>query len=85
MLSQAVKELFHVAYLYFFFFSFIRQSRLMAYRQFICWAYRGERLGKGVRRVLPACVVTAIRARYADPQEEYTGFMEVRDALDIDD
>ena len=57
----------------------------MAYRQFICWAYRGEKLGKGVRRILPACVVKVIRARYPEPLAQYVGFKELIEAIDMND
>jgi hypothetical protein len=34
-----------------------RQSRLMAYRQFVCWVRKGQPLGKKYRVTLPACIV----------------------------
>jgi hypothetical protein len=37
------------------------ESRLTAYRQFVCWMLRGEKLGKGKRVVIPACVVKCIQ------------------------
>ena len=64
-----------------------RQSRLMAYRQFCLWAHQGERLGKHKRRVLPSCVVGAIRQRFPAEKNDYTGFLEAREvsnALDTD-
>ena len=59
---------------YFFFF---RQSRLTAYRQFVCWMWKGERLGKGIRVVIPSYVVLAIRNRFPVPNNSYTGFRSV--------
>ena len=42
----------------------------MAYRNFTSWVY--GRLGKGVRKPIPACVVAAIRRKF--PAEKYAGF-----------
>ena len=42
------------------------------YRQFTLWKY--GRLGKGNRRILPACVVTTIRKFYPSPNGQYMGF-----------
>ena len=48
-----------------------RSFRYAAYRQF-CWFVHG-RIGKAVRRVIPACVVSKIRQEY--PSENgYKGF-----------
>jgi hypothetical protein len=54
--------------------SFIyRAMRYAAYRQFIAWVY--GRLGRRVRRVIPACVVNEIRRRFPNnPDEDYVGF-----------
>ncbi|XP_044180558.1 uncharacterized protein LOC122961799 [Acropora millepora] len=46
--------------------------RYAAYRQFTWWVH--DRLGKYVRRVIPACVVKEIRAAFPDSQGNYTGF-----------
>lgn len=46
--------------------------RHIAYRRFVLWIW--HRLGRGNRKVLPACVVTAIRRTF--PSENYTGFRE---------
>ena len=48
----------------------IRLYRLAAYRQFTNWTYNF--LGKGNRRVVPACVVKTVRLKFPEPQ--YTGF-----------
>ena len=50
------------------------ESRLTAYRQFVCWMLRGEKLGKGKRVVIPACVVKCIQRTFPEPNEQYTGF-----------
>ena len=50
----------------------IRSYRLAAYRQFTNWTY--DFLGKGNRRVVPACVVTAICLQFPEPDNLYTGF-----------
>lgn len=46
--------------------------RKAAYRQFILW--RHGKLGKGNRRVCPACVVRAVRFAYPAPDGVYMGF-----------
>jgi len=46
----------------------------MAYRAFVSWMMQGKRLGKGVRVVIPACVVSCIRNRFPSPDGQYTGF-----------
>ena len=49
-----------------------RSYRLAAYRQFIRWTY--SRLGRGIHRVIPSCVVAAVRHEFPDPDGAYTGF-----------
>jgi hypothetical protein len=51
-----------------------RQSRLMAYRQFVCWVRKGQPLGKKYRVTLPACVVKIIREEFPSPDGNYEGF-----------
>ncbi|XP_055025174.2 uncharacterized protein [Misgurnus anguillicaudatus] len=58
----------------------IKQYRLTAYRHFLEWVLQGERLGRGNRVVLPACVVQAIRTKYPAPDGHYSGHQEVEDA-----
>lgn len=57
-----------------------RQFRLTAYRHFLEWVLQGERLGRGRRVVLPACVAQAIRQPYPAPDGQYCGHQEVEDA-----
>ena len=45
------------------------------------------RLGKHNRKVLPACVVSTIRKHYPEENDDYTGYVdlrEVQNALDFD-
>ncbi|XP_077866535.1 uncharacterized protein LOC100378225 isoform X1 [Saccoglossus kowalevskii] len=55
-----------------------RMYRFTAYRQVIAWGHSWKRIGKGVRKVIPACVVHSIRAQYPRGEEEadYVGFKE---------
>lgn len=48
--------------------------RYAAYRQFTWWIH--NRLGKGVRRVIPSCAIWAIRNRYPDENATYIPFRE---------
>ncbi|XP_040191767.1 P2X purinoceptor 7-like [Rana temporaria] len=50
-----------------------RRLRKTAYRAFIGWIYGF--LGKANRKVIPACVVKAIREAFPDPDGSYVGFM----------
>ena len=50
-----------------------RTYRLAAYRQFILWIQK-EHMGRRVRQILPACVVSYIRRNYPEPSGNYTGF-----------
>ena len=45
---------------------------MAAYRQFIHWTY--SRLGRGIRRVIPSCVVAAVRREFPEADGVYTGF-----------
>ncbi|XP_076084320.1 P2X purinoceptor 7-like [Mytilus galloprovincialis] len=60
-----------------------RQSRLVAYRQFICWMLKGEKLGKGRRVVIPSCVVKDIRDSFPENNNDYTGFQAAIDVREL--
>ena len=62
-----------------------RQSRLMAYRQFVCWVRKGQPLGKKYRVTLPACVVKTIREEFPSPDGNNEGFKECSCESDISD
>lgn len=51
-----------------------RTWRLAAYRQFTWWVHGV--LGKRRRRVIPACVVQAIRKEFPEESGQYAGFRE---------
>ena len=53
-----------------------------AYIQF-CW-FVLARLGRGVRRVIPSCVVTKIRAEYPSHGGQYVGFYDGIESAEID-
>ncbi|KAG1928990.1 P2X purinoceptor [Pimephales promelas] len=57
----------------------IDQYRLVAYRVVLEWALKGERLGRGIRRPLPSCVVSMIRRKYPSPTGTYIGFQETEE------
>ena len=59
---------------------YCRQSRFMAYRQFINWVRRGQHLGKKIRVVIPSCVVTKIRGAFPSEDGNYEGFHEASDS-----
>ena len=42
------------------------------------------RLGRGVRRVIPACVVNKIQAEYPSDDEQYVGFNNGIKSSEID-
>ena len=56
------------------FIFFVDLLRYAAYRQLCWWIH--TRLGKGLRRIIPACVVKKIREEYPSADGSYTGFQE---------
>ena len=48
--------------------------RSMAYRNFLIWINQNIPMGRGIRMVLPRCVVLKIRQLYPDQNHHYTGF-----------
>ena len=60
------------------------QSRLMAYRQFVCWVRKGKPLGKKIRVILPSCVVRTIRNEFPSADGVYEGFKECDTDSDSD-
>ncbi|KAK7172391.1 hypothetical protein R3I93_004651 [Phoxinus phoxinus] len=61
----------------------VDQYRLVAYRIVLEWMLKGERLGRRNRRVLPSCVVSAIRLSYPSPSGQYVGFREAEEAFSL--
>ena len=51
-----------------------RTWRYLAYTQFIHWVNSWASLGKNKRKVIPSCVVHAIRTKYPQQEGEYVGF-----------
>ena len=56
-----------------------RSLRYVGYRMFTWWVH--NRLGRGVRKVIPACAIWAIRDAYPDSNKvHYLPFQEMRDS-----
>ena len=68
---------------FYFFYQFLKiillivifsNYRYAAYRQYIWWVY--GRLGKKRRKIIPACVVLAIRMQFPEADGNHTGFKD---------
>ena len=55
-----------------------RLLRLAAYRQFTHWTH--EKLGRGVRVVIPLCVVSAVRRAFPEESGHYVAFKDANDS-----
>ena len=53
---------------------YCRAMRYAAYKAYTWWIH--NRLGKGVRKVIPSCALWKIRNKYPSPDNLYTPFME---------
>lgn len=58
-----------------------RTFRYAAYRQFTWFLY--AKLGRGVRRVIPSCVVTAIRQKFPESDGSYSIFKGEDNEADV--
>ena len=56
-----------------------KSFRYAAYRLFTWWIH--NRLGQGVRKVIPSCAVWAIRNQYPEPNGVYVPFQEAVDEM----
>ena len=56
---------------------FPRSYRYTSYRQFTAWMH--NRLGRSIRRVIPSCVVSRIRAEFEADDGNYTVFQGTDD------
>lgn len=56
-----------------------RSMRYAGYRQYTWWVH--NRLGKGVRKVIPSCAIWAIRDVYPELDKQYTPFQEAKDEM----
>ena len=57
-----------------------RSYRFAAYKQYIWWVYGW--LGKHKRRIIPSCVIWAIRDKLPEPNEQYISFTEANEKMD---
>ena len=60
--------------MFFLNFSFSRSYRFAGYKQFTWWIR--NKLGKGVRKVIPSCALWAIRNKYPSETGVYVPFKE---------
>ena len=60
-----------------------KSLRHAGYRQFTWWVH--NRLGRGVRKVIPSCAIWSIRNTYAESKDSsYVPFQEARDEMNVD-
>ena len=57
-----------------------KSYRFAGYKQYTWWVH--QRLGKGVRRVIPSCALWAIRNQYPSSDGNYKPFEEKKDDED---
>ena len=76
-IAMLVWILQHIVLTYIFFLSFFlflyRRYRYLSYRMFVSWVWGS--LGRHIRVPIPACVVSHLRRRWPDSENEYRGFM----------
>ena len=52
--------------------------RFTAYRQYTAWSHYFERLGRGKRVIIPACVIKQIRDTFPSSDGVYKGFRDLK-------
>ena len=57
--------------------SLFRSYRFAGYKQYAWWIH--NRLGKGVKKVIPSCALWSIRKKYPSADGSYIPFKESRD------
>ena len=56
-----------------------RSMQYAGYRMFTWWI--NNRLGRGVRKVIPSCAIWAIRNKYPEENNVYIAFQEANDEI----
>lgn len=57
--------------------------RFAGYKQYTWWIH--NRLGKGVRKVIPSCALWKIREKYPEASGSYVPFMESKMEEEVED